>query len=526
MENRAKIILRDLVKGKSFDDIDSLISYIYNNNCYFNVSAIQALFEEIFARYNDKKVDEVELVKYHLLVNAIILSPNSDKAYDPNTEIHSVYEMIRMMCVILRDFAPAIFGECMDKEIGIVEVNKNGLNVKHFLYDANLNVGDIVYVGNLSGDSLYIVSDVYKTTLRNLISYIAYINPGYVYKFSLDYASISKFSIESLYREKYVRVLSNNNYYTLKIECDFYIGMMVEFLVGVELLVGIITDHLFFYDDHFDGKVIRRVDYFENIILKERREVTKAVFDYFDINQSPGEFLTYINKKEKYKICFNLFHDLINIVKDNIQKLNLVEEINLYYSPMVNFILENINLNIYYQKLNGICYSVLGYLSSLKRIRDNLLKFLIDKKIDVNIKTVDLNINGFIKKGFAFDLDLKIGDPVLVNVTNNSYIGFVHNIEEVKFYDLLENIEYYDSYHITPVKQIDKVIKERSNILDKVILARMSTDIGSRLFRFVNYVPYIGEIIIYEGKRYVVVDEPFAVKTDEVDLESVSIIEY
>ena len=526
MKNKEKIILKNLIKGKTFEDLNSLIEYIFVVECEFNIIGVEALFEMILDLHNDKLVENEKLLKYQILANNIVLSKNSDKAYDPNSNLTSIYEMVRIICIIFKEYGKAYFSGCLDKSLGIVEVNKNGLKIKHFLYDAELKIGDIVYTGNLNSDNLAVVTDIYTTKLGNLLPYIAYVSTEYVYKFSLGYLDISKISIENLFKDKYVRVYSDKVDYVLKIEIESFIGMMVEFSIGDELLTGFISEYLYFYNDKFDGKVIRRIDYFTKVILKERREVTQEVFDFFQINKTQADFLTYINKKENYKIAFNLFNNLNILIKDNLDKLNLVDEINLYYRPMINFVIANVNLNKHYQKINGVCYSILGYLSQIKKLRDNLLKFLIDKKIDVDIKIVEININGFIKKGFLFDEDLLVGDPVFVNVANNSYVCFIHSVKDIKFYELINKIEYYDSYHITPIKNIEKIVNERSSIEDKVILAKVKSESSVFVFRFNNYIPYVGEMIIHNNERFIVVDEPVAISQDQVELENIISVEY
>ena len=235
-----------------------------------------------------------------------------------------------------------------------------------------------------------------------------------------------------------------------------------------------------------------------------------------------------LNKK-KYVIIFSVFEQLFRKLENiEFKELNEVEEFNLYYRPYLNFFLQTIDVNKFYYVISYIKYSLLLYLSYLKRLDSNSLNFLIDKQNikNININVAYININGFIKRFFAYDDEYQIGMPVLIDYKNAIQLGFIHDIKKVPLNELINEIEYFEINNYFKYALLDQYLQDNSQSDGKVmIVSLLNDDKKIEACQIKNIVPYIGLNINSHGKHYIVVSDPFLASSDEVDINKLKIID-
>lgn len=515
MNENEKEILKNLVIGQSFKNFDDLIAYILNQNCQYNVNLLDILFKEMLKTL---KTDEKNIIRYQVIFNAIILSFDRDKMYSKDSSKPSIYEIVRKLTYIFQDNIYKYLSGVLDIKVKIVEVNKRGLKIKHFAYDQGYEINELVYIGNLVPNNIYYVSDYYEVDIRNLIPYILHVSSKFVYHFDLGYEEIAKVSIEKM-KEPRVCKIYEQEMHLCYIDFNFYTTMAVEYIYNNEVQIGLIEDEVYYYDpEEVKGEVIRPIIAIEKKVAKERRSLDESVAKYF--LRDLDSFKAYLQDKGNFVQIFDELAYLKYAIGTDI-KLNMLEKVNLYYRPVLNYILENHNLNYYYYDKD----SLLNLFVTLERTRKNVLTFLIDKDYDYDINIVDINVNGRIKKCFAYEKKYKVGEPVFITFGPQYYIGFVHETRTIPFKELLGEIEYYEISDITSIMNLKTKIINESNIdkyyvftyvkyKDKVIPAIIK-----------NYVPYTGEVLKYKGNEYLVLEDPIPIAKEKIDLEEVFTIE-
>lgn len=521
MEKR-NIILKSLIKNKTYDNIECLIHDLVNEDVNIDLKVIEIIVKDIFFMHKEEKINEELFKFYQLLINAIIVSSEFNKLYNPKLIVNGLFELVKVIVLLYKDQSLNYLSGCLNQEIRIVELNKNGLKVKHFAYNKDYKVNDLVYTKSCSPDNLYYVTDTYMTSLNNAISYINYISSGFVYHFEIPIDVIARQSIEKLNAPKIVVVDVWEKIYYFETDFDVYQGMSVEVNIDKEVRVGTVLNYLFFYDEDEYPKLIRPKIIKSKPINKEKREFSQEILSFMYPEETIDSFLKILELKTRKNIfkVFKIFDNVIDLISKNDKKLiNTIDELNLYFRPLINFIINNIDLNNYYYTNNEICFSILSYLVELKRRKTNILEFLIDGFIDPLVNIVIVNLYGVLLKCFAYDINFIVGEPVFVSLESETHIGFVHEVKKIKFNDLIKDISVYNSFYIVQIMNIQNLIINRSTMENKVIIARVLENKTIKNALFKNYIPYNGEIIDIDKKTYIIIDEPISVNKDDINIE-------
>lgn len=523
MNENEKIILNNLVVGETFKDFEDLISYLLHHQCDFNYQYLNIVLKEMLNNLNG---DEVHILRYQIIFNALFRNRNLNKVYRSPLYPISGYEVIRQLAYLLPDHINQYLSGVLDIKIGIVEVNKRGLKIKHFAYDNQFQIGENVYIQDLNPNNIYYVSDYYEVSLKNLLPYILYVSSEYVYHFNIGVEEIAKESIRKLCEKAVCRVQFKDESALCYIEIPFYIGMVVDCVIGNVHHVGNIEEEVFFYEeDDVKGQVVSAVRINVPSLMKERRFVDEEVAHYFGFSYT--DFINFLNqptRKNKHDVLAFL-GNMISLITDE-KKLNMIEDINLYYRPLINYLLIKYDPNTYYyqNEHNGI--SLLSFFIFLERVRENILGFLLDKPYDYLINTVAINVNGRIKYGFAYDEHYTVGEPVFIYLDSQYHIGFIHEVKAIPLMTLIKDIAFYISGNITSIKTLNETLIQKSQIDNYHIIVRVKDDQLVRYAIIKNYIPFVGEVLSYQGKQYVVLEEPRTIDKDLYDYDDLLVLEY
>lgn len=520
---KEKYIIENLIKKQKFNEFNELYDYLDHERAIFNLETIDVLISDIIELYKMQIPDYHLFLHYQILINKIVNNPSFEVTYNENTKIVSLLEMVRILTLILKDSSLKFFSGCLDVSVKIVEVNKRGLKIKHFAYQSDYNIGDLVYISTPRPANFYLVSDFYEVKLKDLLRYIIHISCECVYNFDISYDAIAKYNVSKIKDQEVVKVLVDGENVLATTRFKHFLSQVVEVLVNDEIRIGYIIGDVFFGEEKIKNKILRPILYEKRKYLKEKRTINDDIV-YYLFNgwnvQSLKDNLQNMNRK-KYIVIFAVLERLMYLIEHNKEKgLNEIEEINLYYRPYINFLLENVNVNNFYYLNNGIIFSLLHYLSLLKMQNIDILDFLLDKKYDFQVPLVDINVYGRIKTCFAYDFNYQIGEPVLIQIEDIYPIAFVHEVYTKPFYELIEDIEYYLSTEIVQIRNLKKIVQERSNFENKVVIVKIYDGDETVVAISDNYVPYVGESVLVSGKFAIVISEPVAVDKDNIDLEN------
>ena len=96
------------------------------------------------------------------------------------------------------------------------------------------------------------------------------------------------------------------------------------------------------------------------------------------------------------------------------------------------------------------------------------------KILCVNI--VYINIDGVIRKFFAYEEEYEMGMPVLVAIENSLILGFVHYAGKIKLFELLQEIEYYECLVHLKLSSLDQYIANIEKVTKEDVI-NISKDI-------------------------------------------------
>lgn len=522
MNENEKLILKNLIIGKEFENFDDMLKYLLRREHFFNHELLEIVFKETLASL---KGDEKIVIRYQIILNAIIISNNRDKMARKYPLALSIYELIRRLAYVFQDNIYKYLSGVLKVKVGIVEVNKKGLKIKHFAYDNTYKVDDLVYIGNLTPDNIFLVSDFYEVELKNLFSYILHVSSVRTYHFDIGFEEIAKQSIDKLNERRVCKVKIIDISFLLYIDIDFYNGMEVECSVKNVLYIGIIEEEIYYYQkDDIDGNVIRMISSEVPKIYKERRSMNNDVANYFGYPLDDFYiFLKDSSNKNKQKV-FSMLDNIFPLLAST-KKINTIEAVNLYYRPLINYLLKLYNPNEYYLHNDRYCVSLLSYLVNLERIRNNILKFLIDDDLLYRINTVSINVNGRIKHYLAYNYQYKVGEPVFIYLDSQYSIGFVHQITSVILNEMPGKLAYFESANITRIMNLRETILKKTQIEDFHIVILVKEDKEVKYVIIKNYVPYVGEVLNVKGKSYLIIEEPKVIEKDAFDFTNVEVIE-
>lgn len=496
--SREKYILKNLIKKQSFENFHDLFDFLDNEEAIVNLDTLDVLLSDILEQFKNQVSDYELFIQYQILINKIVNNPNFESTYNENAKIISLLEMVRIITLIFKESSLKFFSGCYNVRVKIVEVNKNGLKIKHFAYGKDYNIGDLVYISTPRPANFYLVSDFYEVKLKDLLRYIINISSECVYNFDTSYDVIAKYNLTEIQDEHVVRVAIGDVEILARTRYNHYITEPVKLVVEDGFKTGYILGDVFFGKRKPKPFVFKILEREKKKFYKERRHiddnVVKYLFDGWSLD-SLKETLQNMNRK-KYVVIFSVLERLFYLLDDNKERnLNEIEEINLYFRPYLNFLLDEVDINKFYYHNNGICFSILHYLILYKITNYNSLDFLLDKNYDYNINLVDINIYGKIKTCFAYDNKYIIGEPVFIQLEDVYPIGFVHNVRTLTFSEVIQNIEYFLSPEIVRINKLKEIVEKRSTFDNKVILVKVYDGKDQIIAISDNYVPYVGESV-------------------------------
>ena len=402
-------------------------------------------------------------------------------------------------------------------------VSLKSITSKHFAYVTEYEVDELIYVGKIHPANFHLVTDYYQVSLKSLLQYIIHVSCEYVNKVDLSIKNIVTKHLTEIKTEWNVAALVDGveGYYTTKFETYFL--QEVEVNQNNEFHYGHILHDVFYPVNEIKGKITKKINRKKHIYNKERRTINDDVIIHLLNGWTVDKLrdnLQEMNRK-KYIIIFAVFEKLQYVYEANsAYQLNEIEEFNLYYRPFINFLIKNVDMNKFYFQNNGINFSVLYYLSLLKEMNNNSLNFFIDELYVNPINLVRINVRGIIKTCFAYDNEYIVGEPVFYQTGEDSLIGFVHEVFTIPLNNLLEMIEYCQSFDVVRVMKIKEIVHERSNFNNKVILVKIYDGKESNIVISQNDIPYVGQSVNYKGKQVIVVAEPTAVDIENIELQN------
>lgn len=516
-------ILKNLIKGFPANTVEEAIGYINNNPCVFSLETIDILINEILNLYKSDMPSLDIFYQYQIIINAIIKNRNFQTIYNPNEKVTSLLEMLRILSLIFGPDIDKYLSGCLDVVIGVVEVNKKGLKIKHFAYVTEYEVEDLVYIGKPHPANFYKVSDYYQTDLKSLLPYIVHLSADYVNKCDLNFKEITKNNLKEVKQEWVVTVLVDGveGYYKTSFETYFLQEVEVRREDGI--FYGHIIKDVFIPVDNIHGEVTKRIVQPPQKFFKERRSINDDIIVHLLSGWTVEKLTENLREmnRTKYVIIFAVFEKLQYLFEENSRyKVNEVEELNLYYRPFINFLIKEVDLNAFYFQNNGINFSILYYLSLLKSVNNSILDFLIDEKYEYPINLVRINIQGVLKTCFAFNHQYQVGEPVFYQANQEYPIGFVHDVFTLPLYKLLEFIEYCKAVEIVQVLRMKEIVDRRSSFDNKVILVKIYDGKQSHIALSPNDIPYVGQSVEYLNAQAIVIAEPSAVEIDNIDVNN------
>lgn len=520
---KEEMIFNNLIKDYKANNSKEVIDYINNNSCVFNLEIIDTMVNEVLSLYQGKNENFDLFLEYRLIINAIIKNQNFNVIYNPKSKINSLFEMVRILALIFGPDIDKFLSECADVVVGVVEVNKKGLKIKHFAFNDEYSIDDLVYIGKIHPLNFYKVSDYYQIKLRSLFTYIVHLSSEYVCKYNIFLKKIVKDNLREIKNERVVTVVVDGVEGYYKTNQDTFILEEVQLDINGELRFGHVVGDVYFPVDNIMGLVLTRTYRSNYLYNKERRYLTDEVVKYLLNGWNVSEFSNNLKdmNRTKYIIVFACFERLqFLFVGSEKKKLNEIEELNLYYRPFINYLIKNVDLNSFYFHNNGLNFSILYYLSILKGLENNILNFLIDENIEAPINLVKVNVYGVLKICFAFDNIYKIGEPVLYLSGNEYLIGFIHEVFTLPFNRLTGIIEYCGYSSIVPILNLKEIVDKRSSFDDKVILVKIYDGKDSHIVIASEEIPFIGQSVEYLGKPAIVVAEPSAVERENLDINN------
>ncbi len=537
MDFSMKVFLETIIIGKSFSSLDELENYLKSHTCTFSIDGIDSFLTYFLFYFTEKNEHMNQLIGNQLLNIWSIILINSDlnTMYDGDTKMISLLEGLRGFITFFGSTSKQLL-PILNRNIKIVEVNERGLKQKHFAYDGIYSIGDYVYVQHLQLRSLGIVTDVYDATLNEIFSYFIYISPRKVYSLIFDVPKAAKECANGLMEKKYVQVRIEDDVYWCEIDFDSYVSQRIRVVdqdKGEDYLGTVVSSQIrkakLPHDHDTLYHALSILKYPKRTYKKEYRPLNDEIMSHLipgwtlnDLNDA----LRHLNRK-RYIIILSVLEQIANKIEQKTSKqLNEIEEFNLYYRPYLNYLLQTVDLNSFHYGVHHIDFSILFYLTTLKQIQPNSLSFLIDQSYVIDINIVYINIDGVIRKFFAYEEEYEMGMPVLVAIENSLILGFVHYAGKIKLFELLQEIEYYECLVHLKLSSLDQYIAEASNSKGKVMLVSlMNEDKKIDVYRLKNHIPYVGERFVYENHNLVVVGTPIYVGPEEVDIENLKTIE-
>lgn len=521
MEKDKNYVLNNLIINKTPATMKELLETIDNEDVKINLEVVEEMVKEIFHMHKSGKEDFEKFLYYQLIFNSIINSNNLYNLYNPEGELSSVFELIKIIELLYDIKSQKYLSRCLNRKIGIVEVNRDGLRTKFFAYSGKYKKGDLIYIVNCQPRSIFFVCDYYETTIAEILPYVKTIYSDYVYHFNLPLGEIARESIKKLSEDKVVNVKVWDATYYCKAAFEVYTGMKVEVNLDGQVKVGEVLEYTYFYDDMQYPVLLSPFISERKDIKKERRYFNLEVLNFFFPEKEEKYLLTLLTSNKyssKYKI-FTKFANLLQALASN-KPINLNDEINLYYRPFVNYVLENVDLNTYYYDDKGRTYSILTYLTEIARLDNSFINFLVDVNLDTPINIACVNLYGIKYRVFSYDKKYTLGEPVFINVNGESHIGFIHEIYIKPFNEILHDIAFYQFYEVVQISKLKEILSMRNSLDGKVILAKISNREEVKTVIF-NNVPYVGQMIKLLGKEYIVAEKPFAVSKERIkDLDN------
>lgn len=518
-----KVILDKLIKNRKFENISDLYNYLETNKAVFNLDIVNGLINKVIDFYKDKPIDREEFQKHQILINKIVNNENFESTYNPDANVISLLEMVRVLTLILKERIFIYLSGCLDVNVGIVEINKNGLKVKHFAYQGEYQIGDLIYIDEINPNNFHLVSDYYTVSMRELLQYIVYVSSKSVYKFDTSYKILAKYNIKKIKDERLVKVIVGSDLYICSSKYEVYDGEPVEVNINGEFKDGFVYSDILYNNNKTNNYIFKRYRRTEETFKKERRNLTDVIIEYLYNGWSLDSFKASLEDmdRKKYVIIFSVFEKIIDTLDENKnKKLNEIEDLNLYYRPFINYLLKKLDINSFYYKNNGVIFSLLSYLSLFKKQNNNALNFLLDEDYDLDISVIDVNLQGTKKRCFAYDKKYIIGEPIFIQINDEYPVAFIHDVKTIKFKELIKDIEYYISSDILSIVNLKEHVKARSSFDNKIILINVYDGKQTSIAISNNYVPYIGENLKVDGKNMIVISEPLAVDKDNVDYEN------
>ena len=515
-----KEILNNLIKGYIAANFNNMIEYINNNDCVYDLDLIDMLINDVLNISQSKKLDLDLFYEYQLLINSMILSKNFLNIYNPNAKVVSLLEMVRILGLIFNQDVEQYLEPSNEVVVGIVEVNKKGLKIKHFAYVSEYKVGEIVFVGKLHPANFAKVTDFYLTPLKSIYPYIVHISTEYVNKFDTSIKNIVSNHLQEIKDVRNVKVIVDGIEGIYQSKIENYFLQQVEVIKNGETRFGHIINDVYNKEVIISGEVIRSIESNKRIYNKERRIITDEIVDHIYKGWTIDKLKQNLDNMDriKYINIFATFEKLQDLIENNPKsRLNEIEELNLYYRPFINFIIKNVDLNKFYFQNNGLSFSILYYLSILKGMENTALDFIIDEKYSYMINIVIINVYGHLKKCFAYDKGYLVGEPVLIPHEQEYIIGFVHELNEIPLYELIESIDYYQSIVILQILQLENLVDNRSEFKDKIVLVKIYDGSETHIVIARNYVPFVGQSVEFRGKQAIVVAEATAVEAEKID---------